>query len=414
MYRVKDITLAPLGNQKIHWVKEHMPVLNEIEKEFEREKPFEDEIVAICLHLEAKTAYMAEIFQKGGADVYISGSNPLSTDDAVCAHLAEEGIHVYSWWNIDEESYHSNLATLLEAEPVIIIDDGADLTSLLHTEKKCITSVKGACEETTTGITRVKALQKEGILRFPVIAVNDAYCKHLFDNRYGTGQSALEGIMRTTNLVVAGKKVVVAGYGWVGKGVAMRARGMGAHVIVTEVDPVKALEAHMEGFQVMPMDEACLLGDVFVTCTGNIDVITEDHFTSMKNGAILCNAGHFDVEIDVKSLRKMAESKKVRNNVEEYSINGKVVHVLGEGRLVNLACADGHPAEIMDLSFALQVLSAHYLLEHGEELENRLLPVPTELDIQVAERALKALTITIDRLTEKQKAYLKSWKYTYD
>lgn len=414
MYRVKDMSLAPLGKQKIHWVREHMPVLNEIEKLFEKEKPFQDVIVAICLHLEAKTAYMAEIFQRGGGDVYISGSNPLSTDDAVCARLAEEGIHVYSWWNMDEESYRNNLATLLEAEPVIIIDDGADLTSLLHTEKKGITSVKGCCEETTTGITRVKALQKEGILRFPVIAVNDAYCKHLFDNRYGTGESALEGIMRTTNLVVAGKKVVVAGYGWVGKGVAMRARGMGAHVIVTEIDPVKALEAHMEGFEVMPMDEACLRGDVFVTCTGNIDIITEDHFRTMKNGAILCNAGHFDVEIDIKSLRKMAEPRTVRNNVEEYSIDGKVIHVLGEGRLVNLACADGHPAEIMDLSFALQVLSAHYLLEYGENLENRLLPVPKELDIQVAERALKAQAIAIDNPTEKQKAYMESWKLTYD
>lgn len=414
MYRIKDGARAPRGNQKIDWVKEHMPVLTEIREKFEKDKVFENEVVAICLHLEAKTGYMAEVFQSAGAHVYISGSNPLSTDDDVCAALAEKGIHVYSWYKIDAASHYKNLHTLLEAEPTIIIDDGADLVSLLHSEKKSVTSVQGVCEETTTGVVRVKALEKKGILRFPVIAVNDAYCKSLFDNRYGTGQSALEGIMRSTNLVIAGKVVVVAGYGWVGKGLALRARGLGAQVVVTEVDPVKALEAHMEGFQIMPMDEACLRGDVFVTCTGNIDVITEDHFRTMKNGALLCNAGHFDVEIDVKSLRRMAESKKVRSNVEEFSLDGKVVHVLGEGRLVNLACADGHPAEIMDLSFALQVLSAHYLLEHGDELENRLLPVPAELDREVAERALKALSITIDRLTEKQKTYMESWKYTYD
>ena len=412
MYRIKNGSQSAAGDQKIHWVREHMPVLNEIEKQFEKEKPFRNQVVSICLHLEAKTGYMAEIFQRGGADVYISGSNPLSTDDEVCASLVEKGIHVYSWYGIDSGSHYENLVTLVEAEPRIIIDDGADLTSLLHSEKSDINSVKGVCEETTTGITRVKALQKEGKLRFPVIAVNDAYCKHLFDNRYGTGQSALDGIMRTTNLVIAGKTVVVAGYGWVGKGVAFRARGLGAHVVVTEVDPVKALEAHLEGFRVMSMDEACGIGDIFVTCTGNIDVIREEHFKTMKNGAILCNAGHFDVEVYVKSLRKMAEPKKVRSNIEEYTIHGKNLYLLGEGRLVNLACANGHPAEIMDLSFALQVLSARYLLEH--ELENKLLPVPEELDTQIAERALSTLGITLDVLNERQIHYLNSWKYTYD
>jgi adenosylhomocysteinase len=411
MSHIKDGSLAPQGRQKIAWVKEHMPVLNEIRTQFEKENPFKNETVAICLHLEAKTAYMAEVFQAGGADVYISGSNPLSTDDSVCAALVEKGIHVYSWYGMDTASYYTNLSTLLDAEPTVVIDDGADLTSLLHTEYGNI-PVRGACEETTTGIIRAKALQKEGNLRFPVIAVNDAYCKYLFDNRYGTGQSALEGIMRSTNLVIAGKTVVVVGYGWVGKGVALRARGLGASVVVTEVDPVKALEAHMEGFSVMPMEEACTCGDIFVTCTGNIDVINREHMEAMKNRAILSNAGHFDVEIDVASLREMAEPKKIRENVEEYTVNGRKLYLLGEARLVNLACADGHPAEIMDLSFALQVLSAHYLLDH--EIEPRVVAVPQELDTRVAEMALKALSIRIDTLTAEQRAYLASWEYTHD
>lgn len=407
MYRIKDVALAPQGKQKIAWVKTHMPVLNEIRKTFEKEKVFKDKTVAICLHLEAKTGYMALVFQHAGADVYISGSNPLSTDDTICAALADKGVHVYSWYRIDTESYYTNLNTILDAEPDVIIDDGADLTSLIH--KRGSTTVKGACEETTTGVIRAKALQKDGLLQFPVIAVNDAYCKSLFDNRYGTGQSALEGVMRTTNLVIAGKTVVVCGYGWVGKGLAQRARGFGANVIVTEVDPVKGLEAHMEGFRVMPMEKACTFGDIFITATGNINVIREEHFTAMKDGAILCNAGHFDVEIDVKTLKKRAEPTKAREHVEEYTINGKRLYLLGEGRLVNLACADGHPAEIMDLSFALQVLSAHHLLTH--DLDNAVIPVPSELDTKVASLALKALDIRIDTLTEKQKEYITSWEY---
>jgi adenosylhomocysteinase len=407
MYKIKDIALAPHGEQKIDWVKEHMLVLNEIKGEFEKEKPFRDMTIAICLHLEAKTGYMAKIFQKLGADVYISGSNPLSTDDAVCAALAKSGIHVYSWYAMNPESYYENLNTFLDQDPVVIVDDGGDLTSLAHQRGRI--TVRGACEETTTGVTRVKAMEAEGILKIPVIAVNDAHCKSLFDNRYGTGQSALEGIMRSTNLMIAGKTVVVCGYGWVGKGVALRARGLGANVIVTEVDPVKALEAHMEGFTVMSMDEASCRGDIFVTCTGSIDVVREEHFRNMKNRAILCNAGHFDVEIDVKNLRKMAESKKIRENVEEYTINGKKLYLLGEGRLVNLACADGHPAEIMDLSFALQVLSAHYLLRN--ELAPNVMPVPPEIDTKVAELALKVLAIRIDTLTERQKEYLTSWEH---
>lgn len=408
MYNIRERRLAPQGNQKIEWVKEHMPVLNEVRKEVEREKLFKNQVVSLCLHLEAKTAYMAEVFQSAGAEVYVSGSNPLSTDDEVCAALVEKGIHVYSWYGIDTKDHYKNLRQLLDAGPTIIIDDGADLTSLLHTEKKEVT-VRGACEETTTGVNRARALQRQKILRFPVIAVNDAYCKHLFDNRYGIGQSALEGIMRATNLVIAGKKVVIAGYGWVGKGLALRARGMGANVVVTEVDAVKALEAHMEGFKVMPMEEAAQIGNIFVTCTGNIDVIRKEHFTLMKSGAILCNAGHFDVEVDMKSLKEMATPRRIRKNVDLYQVNGKKLYVLGEGRLVNLACADGHPAEIMDLSFALQVLCAHYLITH--ELAPHVLSVPPLIDMKVAELALKALTLKIDTLTDRQREYMNSWVY---
>jgi adenosylhomocysteinase len=408
MYRIKDSALAPQGQEKIHWVKEHMPVLRHLDKEFGKEPPFTGETVAICLHLEAKTGYMALVFQHAGAEVYISGSNPLSTDDEVCAALAEEGVHVYSWHGIDSQSYYENLTTILKGEPTILIDDGADLTVLAHSQERT-QSVKGACEETTTGVTRVKALQTQSNLKFPVIAVNNAHCKSLFDNRYGTGQSALEGIMRSTNLIIAGKIVVICGYGWVGKGLALRARGLGASVIVTEVDCVKALEAYMEGFSVMSMDEASRIGDIFITATGNKDVIREEHFTAMKNGAILCNAGHFDVEIDIKALKKRAEPRKVRTNVEEYTIDGKPLYILGEGRLVNLACADGHPAEIMDLSFALQVLSAQYVLTHT--LEPTLLSVPQEIDIKVAALALKARHITIDELTESQKKYMTSWEH---
>lgn len=409
MSRIKDSALAPHGNQKLAWVKEHMPVLNEIKGQFEKEKPFKDKIISICLHLEAKTGYMAHVFQEAGAEVYISGSNPLSTHDDVCAALVEKGIHVYSWYDIDADSHHENLHTLLDVRPDIIIDDGADLISLLHSQMKDITSVKGACEETTTGVIRARALEREGLLRFPVMAVNDAYCKSLFDNRYGTGQSALEGIMRSTNLSIAGKTVVVAGFGWVGKGLAMRARGLGARVIVTEIDPIKALEAHMEGFQVMPMREAAPRGDIFITATGNIEVITQEHVLSMKHGAILCNAGHFDVEVDVKALKNMAKPRRIREQVDEYTVEDKKVYVLGEGRLVNLACADGHPAEIMDLSFALQVLSAHYLLTHT--VDPQVMAVPETVDRAVAERALKALNKSIDTLTEKQKSYLTSWKH---
>jgi adenosylhomocysteinase len=407
MYKIRDAALAPQGREKIEWVKEHMPVLNHIRRTLLKEQPFKNERVAICLHLEAKTAYMALLFQELGADVYISGSNPLSTDDSVCAFLAEEGMNVYSWYGIDPHSYRENLTTILDANPTLIIDDGLDLTSLLHVQKR--PPVKGACEETTTGIIRAKALHNQGLLQVPVIAVNDAYCKSLFDNRYGTGQSALDGIMRTTNLVIAGKTVVISGYGWVGKGLAMRARGLGAHVIITEVDPIKALEAHMEGYLVMSMDEASSKGDIFITATGTIDVIREEHFRAMNHKAVLCNAGHFDVEIDVKTLRTLAEGRKIRNNVEAYTINGKTLYLLGEGRLVNLACADGHPAEIMDLSFALQVLSAQYVATHA--LEPAVISVPEEIDNKVANLALKALAITIDTLTESQKEYLASWKY---
>jgi adenosylhomocysteinase len=410
MYRIKDIALAPYGKQKIEWVEQHMPILNQIKIEIKHKGTFKNKVVAICLHLEAKTAYMAEVFQAAGADVYISGSNPLSTQDDVCAALAESGVHVYSWHGIDTDSYYQNLNTILDSNPDVIIDDGADLTSLIHSQDR--PSVAGVCEETTTGIIRAQALEAQGVLKFPVIAVNNAFCKSLFDNRYGTGQSALDGIMRTTNVVIAGKNVVICGYGWVGKGLALRAHGMGANIIITEVDPIKALEAHMEGFRVMPMEKTASIGDIFITATGNIDVIRKEHFKKMKNGAILCNAGHFNVEIDVKSLNKISNPEKVRKNVEKYTIDNKKLFLLGEGRLVNLACADGHPAEIMDLSFSLQILSAQYVLTHT--LENAVIPVPRELDMKVAAHALTAFDIGIDTLTESQKEYLTSWSIKHD
>lgn len=410
MYNIKDIALAPHGRQKIEWVQEHMPILNQVKTEVVQKGTFSHHVVAICLHLEAKTAYMAEVFQAAGADVYISGSNPLSTQDDVCAAIAQSGIHVYSWHGIDTDSYYENLTTILDARPDVIIDDGADLTSLIHSQNR--PAVQGVCEETTTGIIRAKALETEGNLKVPVIAVNDAHCKYLFDNRYGTGQSALDGIMRTTNMVLAGKNVVICGYGWVGKGLALRAQGMGAKVIITEINPIKGLEAHMEGFRVLPMEKAALIGDIFITATGNKDVIRVEHIKKMKNGVILCNAGHFNVEIDVKSLNKLSTPEEVRENVQKYTIDNKKIYLLGEGRLVNLVCADGHPAEIMDLSFSLQVLSAQYVLTH--ELENAVIPVPRELDIAVAEHALSALDLTIDTLTESQKKYLMSWSINHD
>ncbi|GED13053.1 S-adenosyl-L-homocysteine hydrolase [Aneurinibacillus migulanus] len=410
---VRDMSLAPSGHLKIDWVKEHMPVLNRIREQFEKEQPFKGLKVAISLHLEAKTAYLAKVVKAGGADVTITGSNPLSTQDDVAAALVEDGITVFAKYNPEPAEYKEHMIKTLETKPDLIIDDGGDLVTILHSERPdLLTQVRGGCEETTTGVIRNRALEKSGELKFPMIAVNDAYCKYLFDNRYGTGQSVWDGINRTTNLVVAGKTVVVVGYGWCGRGVALRAKGLGAKVIVTEIDGIKAIEAYMDGFEVMPMAEAAKHGDYFVTVTGNRDVIRGEHMEAMKDGAILSNAGHFDIEINKQELEALATSKRVvRKDIEEYVLkDGRKIYLLAEGRLVNLAAGDGHPAEIMDMTFALQAISLAYVNEKYEEIGARVLNVPYELDERVARLKLEALGLGVDILTEEQKAYLESWK----
>ena len=406
---IRDQSLAPSGALKIAWVREHCDLLRTLEKEFSETKPFAGKKVALSVHLEAKTAYLCKVLAAGGAEMYITGSNPLSTQDDVAAALVADGLEVHAWYGCTDEEYDRHIRSVLSVGPNIIIDDGGDLVHMMHTEyRDLIPGVIGGCEETTTGIIRLEAMNRAGELEFPMVKVNNAQCKHFFDNRYGTGQSVWDGINRTTNLIVAGKTVVVAGYGWCGKGVAMRAKGLGAKVIVTEIDPVKAIEAVMDGFEVMPMKQAAAHGDFFVTVTGCDKVIDEEDFNEMKDGAILCNAGHFDCEIDMAGLRKIAvKSAELRHNIIGYTLpNGKTLAVLGEGRLVNLACADGHPAEIMDMSFAIQALSAKYLIEHGKELTSKLIDVPEEVDRDVAEKKLAFLGKEIDTLTPEQEAYL--------
>lgn len=412
MSTIRNPNIAPDGKLKIDWVSQHMPVLNELANEFRQTKPFSGLRVAICLHLEAKTAYMAKVIQESGAQVTITGSNPLSTQDDIAAALVADGLTVYAWHDATAAEYEEHLHKTLQSEPHLIIDDGGDLVALLHTDyRQLIPNVRGGAEETTTGLARLRAMAAEGALKIPMIAVNDAYCKYLFDNRYGTGQSVLEGIIRATNLVIAGKTVVVVGYGWCGKGVALRARGMGARVIVCEIDPVKAVEAVMDGNAVMPLAEAAVSGDIFITVTGCRDVITKEHFQILKNGAILCNAGHFDIEIDKQSLAELASGKRLaRRNVEAYEFDGKTVYLIAEGRLVNLAAADGHPSEIMDMSFALQLEALNYLNDNYGKLANDVLPLPSALDEKVARCKLRALEITIDTLSPAQKCYLSSWK----
>ncbi|GJM72283.1 adenosylhomocysteinase [Paenibacillus macerans] len=410
---ITDLKLAPEGHLKIDWVEAHMPVLNRIRKQFEAEQPFKGLKVTISLHLEAKTAYLAKVVQAGGAEVTITGSNPLSTQDDVCAALVEDGVTVYAKYNPEPAEYKALLIKALETKPDLIIDDGGDLVTILHSERPdLLENVRGGAEETTTGILRLKAMDKEGKLKFPMVAVNDAYCKYLFDNRYGTGQSVWDGINRTTNLVVAGKTVVVVGYGWCGKGVAMRAKGLGANVIVTEVDAIKAVEAYMDGFRVMPMLDAAKLGDFFVTVTGNRDVIRGEHYDVMKDGAILSNAGHFDVEVNKPELRERSASvRTVRRNIEEYQLkDGRKMYLLAEGRLVNLAAGDGHPAEIMDMTFALQALSLKYVNDRYKEIGSTVVNVPYELDEQVARFKLESLGVGIDTLSAEQRAYLDSWQ----
>ncbi len=411
---IKDINLASNGHLKINWVNEHMPVLNLIKKEFEKNKPFNGLKVAISLHLEAKTAYLAKVIQAGGADVTITGSNPLSTQDDVCAALVEDGITVYATYNPTEEEYKHQLVKTLEEKPDLIIDDGGDLVTVLHSERQdLLENIRGGCEETTTGVLRNYALKNSNQLAFPMVAVNDAYCKYLFDNRYGTGQSVWDGINRTTNLIVAGKTVVVVGFGWCGRGVAQKAKGLGAKVVITEVDPIKAIEAHMEGFEVMTMSDAAKVGDYFVTVTGNRDVIRGKHIENMKDGAILSNAGHFDIEINKPELEELSSSKRtVRHNIEEYELNdGRKIYLLAEGRLVNLAAGDGHPAEIMDMTFALQALCLAFINENYQKTGAEVLSVPSELDEKVARLKLETLGISIDTLSDEQKKYLASWHH---
>ena len=409
---IRDINLAESGHRKIEWVKRNCDLLRTLEEEFSVSKPFAGKKICLSVHLEAKTAYLCKVLKAGGAEMFVTGSNPLSTQDDVAAALVDDGLEVHAWYNSTAEEYESHIRNTLKNGPHIIIDDGGDLVSMVHNEMPdLIPNIIGGCEETTTGIIRLEAMNKAGALKFPMVRVNNADCKHLFDNRYGTGQSVWDGINRTTNLIVAGKIVVVAGYGWCGKGTAMRAKGLGARVIVTEIDPIKAIEAVMDGFDVMPMNEAAKLGDFFVTVTGCEKVIDEEDFAVMKDGAILCNAGHFDCEIDMATLRKIAvEAREMRNNIMGYKLpTGQWVHVLGEGRLVNLACGDGHPAEIMDMSFAIQALSAKYLVEHGSELTEKLIDVPLEVDRDVARRKLKFLGKEIDVLTPEQEKYLNSY-----
>ena len=409
MSMIRDIALAPSGEMKIKWVERNMPVLRGIGKDFAAEKPFAGLKIALSVHLEAKTAYLCRVLEMGGAEMYVTGSNPLSTQDDVAAALAQGGMQVFARYGCSMEEYEECLCRVLEAGPHIIIDDGGDLVHLMHTRyTHLIPNVLGGCEETTTGIHRLRTMAREGSLRFPMVMVNEADCKHMFDNRYGTGQSVWDGINRTTNLIVAGKYVVVSGYGWCGKGVSLRAKGLGAKVIVTETDPVRALEAVMDGYEVMPMAAAAKLGDLFITVTGCSGVITAEHFETMKDGAILTNAGHFDVEVDMAGLEKLAVEKyEARHNIQGYVLpGGKTLFTIAEGRLVNLAAGDGHPAEIMDMSFAVQALSAEYLAKNRGKLQPGVIPVPRELDEAVARRKLSAMGVEIDALSQAQEAYL--------
>jgi len=412
MSEIRDISLWESGEKKINWVKSNMPILRSIEEEFLRDKPFKGLKVALSIHLEAKTAYLCRVLAAGGAEMYVTGSNPLSTQDDVAAALVQGGLNVYAWYGATEEEYKRHISRVIEVGPNIIIDDGGDLVSLIHNEyPHLLAGVLGGCEETTTGIIRLKSMARDGELKFPMVLVNNADCKHLFDNRYGTGQSVWDGINRTTNLIVAGKNVVVAGYGWCGKGVAKRAEGLGASVIVTEIDPVKAIEAVMDGYKVMKMRDAAKIGDFFVTVTGCSGVISKEDFLNMKDGVILCNAGHVNGEVDMACLEKMAVSVKERRaNINGYTLeNGNTLNVIAEGRLVNLAAGDGHPAEIMDMSFAIQALSARYIADNKASLKAGTVDVPEAIDKRVAAMKLAAWGIEIDALTPEQEKYLNSW-----
>ncbi len=413
MSDIRDPALSKRGKEKIEWSGAFMPVLKMVKERFEKEKPLAGVRIGGCLHITAETANLAIAIKAGGAEISLCASNPLSTKDDVAASIAVDyGIPVYAIEGEDRDSYYAHIHQVLDTKPHLTIDDGADLVSTVHTERKeLISEVIGGTEETTTGVIRLKALAKSGQLAYPIVAVNDSQTKYLFDNRYGTGQSTIDGILRATNLLVSGATVVVAGYGWCGRGIAMRSKGLGAEVIVTEVDPIKALEARMDGYRVMPMGEAAKLGDLFVTATGDIGVIREEHVDVMKSGAILCNAGHFDVEIDKSFEKKAVRRKQLRDTVEEFEFqDGRIIRVLSEGRLVNLSCAEGHPPSVMDMSFANQALGSEFLVKEGKDLEKQVYAVPEELDMEIARLKLETMGIGIDELTEEQKKYLSSWE----
>ncbi len=411
-FKVKDLSLAPKGELLIEWASTHMPVLSKIKERFEREKPLTGLTIGACLHVTKETAVLMDTLMAGGAKIALCGSNPLSTQDEVAAALAKRRVNVYAWRGETTEEYYWCIDQVAAHKPDITMDDGADLVSTIHAKKQeLLQKIKGGTEETTTGVNRLRAMEQKGELKYPIIAVNDAYTKFLFDNRYGTGQSTIDGILRATNILLAGKSFVVCGYGWCGRGLALRARGMGANVIVTEVNPLRALEAVMDGFRVMPIEKAAEIGDIFVTTTGNINVIRGEHMLKMKNGAILANSGHFNVEINLKDLEEIKKGKRsVRPNLEEYTLqNGRKIYLLAEGRLVNLAAAEGHPSEVMDMSFSNQALCVEYLAKN-ERLPPKVYKVPKEIDETVAKLKLEAMGIQIDKLTEEQKNYLKSWE----
>ena len=410
---VRDLALAERGKRKIEWANQHMPVLQLIRKQFIKEQPLKGIRMSACLHVTSETANLAITLRDGGADLVVCASNPLSTQDEVAASLAKDyNIPTFAIKGEDNETYYNHITAALEHQPQITLDDGADLVTQLLTKKKdYVRHVIGGTEETTTGVIRLRAMAKDGTLKYPIIAVNDALTKHLFDNRYGTGQSTLDGILRATNLLIAGLKVVIAGYGWCGRGVAMRAKGLGADVIVTEVNPVRALEATMDGFRVMPMADAAKIGDIFITVTGNKSVLAAEHFEHMKNGAVMCNSGHFNVEIDISALEKIAIARKpARPFVDEFATkDGRKLYLLGDGRLINLAAAEGHPASVMDMSFANQALSVEYLIKHASELQPQVYPVPEPIDRQIAKLKLESMHVQVDKLTADQEHYLASW-----
>lgn len=411
-FQVKDKTLAPQGHLQIEWAAKHMPVLNLIKERFQKEKPYKGLTLGACLHVTKETAVLAQALTAGGAKVALCGSNPLSTQDDVAAALAESGVHVFAWRGQNTEEYYKCINQVLDYKPSITLDDGADLVGTLHSKRQAdLKNVKGGTEETTTGVIRLRAMEKDGSLKYPIVAVNDAYTKYLFDNRYGTGQSTLDGILRATSVLIAGKNFVVGGYGWCSRGIAMRAQGMGANVIVTEVQPTRALEAAMNGLRVMPMSEAAAIGDIFVTATGDIHVIRKEHLQKMKDGAIMCNSGHFNVEINIPDLESLSKSKRtIRPNMDEYTLkDGRRLYLLAEGRLVNLAAAEGHPSEVMDMSFANQALCSEYIAK-STKLETKVYTVPKEIDEKVAELKLKSMGVTIDELTAEQKKYLSTWE----